>query len=434
MPVVFERIAVATIRASHLFTSESVSMGHPDKVADQISDAVLDSLLAVDPYARVACETLVTTGLVVLAGEITVHNQKAIDALNNAEETARRTIQEIGYDDPTCGFDYRSCAVIRSLHSQSADISRGVTATKDKDQGAGDQGIMFGFACDETKSYMPLPIYLSHRLVERQAELRQNGKLRWLRPDAKSQVTIEYKDNKPLRLHTVVLSTQHSEEVVDKKTDCFIEAAKKQIIDQIIKPVIMAERPDLWNKDIIFHVNPTGKFLIGGPHGDSGLTGRKIIVDTYGGRGCHGGGAFSGKDPSKVDRSASYMARYIAKNIVAAGLAYNCEVQLGYAIGVAEPVSVLIDTEVTSTVSEELLAEIVRKTFDLRPRGIVNTLKLLRPIYRETARHGHFGRELPQFTWERTDKAAALRKLAGVKGGSGKRTVVSMAGSMPGAR
>ena len=431
MPVVFERIPVATIRASHLFTSESVSMGHPDKVADQISDAVLDSLLAVDPYARVACETLVTTGLVVLAGEITVHNQKAIDALNNAEETARRTIQEIGYDDPTCGFDYRSCAVIRSLHSQSGDIARGVTATKDKDQGAGDQGIMFGFACDETKSYMPLPIYLSHRLVERQAELRQNGKLRWLRPDAKSQVTIEYKDNKPHRLHTAVLSTQHSEEVVDKKTDSFSEAAKKQIIELLIKPVIMAERPELWNKDIIFHINPTGKFLIGGPHGDSGLTGRKIIVDTYGGRGCHGGGAFSGKDPSKVDRSASYMARYVAKNIVAAGLATACEVQLGYAIGVAEPVSVLIDTEGTGIVSEDLLSEIVRKTFDLRPRGIIAALKLLRPIYRETARHGHFGRELPQFTWERTDKAATLRKLAGV---TGKRTVVSMAGSLPGAR
>ncbi len=354
---------MANIRSNHLFTSESVSMGHPDKVADQISDAVLDSLLAVDPYARVACETLVTTGLVVLAGEITVHNQKAIDALNNAENTVRKTIQEIGYDDPTTGFDFRSCAVLRALHSQSADISRGVTATKDKDQGAGDQGIMFGFACNETKSLMPLPIYLSHRLVERQAELRQNGKLKWLRPDAKSQVTIEYKDEKPVRLHTAVLSTQHTEEVVDKKTDSFSEAAKKQIIDQIIKPVIMAERPELWNKDIVFHINPTGKFLIGGPHGDSGLTGRKIIVDTYGGRGCHGGGAFSGKDPSKVDRSACYMARYVAKNIVAAGLADACEVQLGYAIGVAEPVSVLIDTEGTGTVSEELIAEIVRKDF-----------------------------------------------------------------------
>jgi len=406
---------VSHIRSSHLFTSESVSMGHPDKVADQISDAVLDSLLAVDPYARVACETLVTTGLVVLAGEITVHNQKAIDALNNAENTARKTIQQIGYDDPTTGFDFRSCAVLRALHSQSADISRGVTATKNKDQGAGDQGIMFGFACDETKAFMPLPIHLSHRLVEKQAALRQSGKLKWLRPDAKSQVTVEYENERPARIHTVVLSTQHTEEAVDKKKDCFSEACKKQVIEQIIKPVIMAERPDLWNKDIVYHVNPTGKFLIGGPHGDSGLTGRKIIVDTYGGRGCHGGGAFSGKDPSKVDRSASYMARYVAKNIVASGVATACEVQLGYAIGVAEPVSVLIDTEGTSIVCEELLSEIVRELFDLRPRAIVDSLKLLRPIYQETARHGHFGRELPAFTWERTDKAAKIRKLAGGK-------------------
>jgi S-adenosylmethionine synthetase len=388
-------------------------MGHPDKVADQISDSILDSLLAVDPYARVACETLVTTGLVVLAGEITVHNQKAIDALNNAEETARRAIKEIGYDDPTTGFDYRSCAVLRALHSQSADISRGVTATKDKDQGAGDQGIMFGYACNETKSFMPLPIYLSHRLMEKQAELRQNGKIKWLRPDAKSQVTIEYENNEPKRVHTVVISTQHTEEAIDKKSDSFSEACKKQVIDQIIKPVIMAERPDLWNKDIVFHINPTGKFLIGGPHGDSGLTGRKIIVDTYGGMGAHGGGAFSGKDPSKVDRSACYMARYVAKNIVAAGLAERVEVQLGYAIGVAEPVSVLVDTQGTSLISEDLLSEVVRKTFDLRPRGIVAELKLLRPIYRETARHGHFGRELPQFTWEKTDKVKQLKKLTG---------------------
>ncbi len=416
---------------SHLFTSESVSMGHPDKVADQISDAVLDSLLAVDPYARVACETLVTTGLVVLAGEITVHNQKAIDALNNAEETARKTIQEIGYDDPTTGFDFRSCAVLRALHSQSADIARGVNSGKDKDQGAGDQGIMFGYACNETKTLMPLPIYLSHRLVEKQAELRQNGKLKWLRPDAKSQVTIEYENNEPSRVHTVVLSTQHTEEAVDKKSDTFSEAAKKQVIDQIIKPVIMAERPDLWNKDIVFHVNPTGKFLIGGPHGDTGLTGRKIIVDTYGGMGAHGGGAFSGKDPSKVDRSACYMARYVAKNIVKAGLAERCEVQLGYAIGVAEPVSVLIDTQDTGVVSEDLLSDIVRKVFDLRPRGIVASLKLLRPIYKETARHGHFGRELPQFTWEKTDKAAQLKKLSGA---TGKRAVVAMAGLRPNAR
>jgi len=389
-------------------------MGHPDKVADQISDAILDSLLKVDPYARVACETLVTTGLVVLAGEITVHNQKGIAALNDAETTVRKTIREIGYDDPTTGFDFRSCAVLRALHSQSEDISRGVTATKNKDQGAGDQGIMFGFACNETKTLMPLPIYLSHRLMERQAQLRQSGKIKWLRPDAKSQVTIEYKDEKPMRIHTVVLSTQHTEEAVDKKNDSFSEACKKQIIEQIIKPVMLAERPELWNKDILFHINPTGKFLIGGPHGDSGVTGRKIIVDTYGGRGCHGGGAFSGKDPSKVDRSASYMARYVAKNIVAAGLATACEVQLGYAIGVAQPVSVLVDTEDTGVISDDQLSQIVRETFDLRPRAIVSTLKLLRPIYRNTACHGHFGRNLPQFTWERTDKAAQLRKLAGV--------------------
>jgi S-adenosylmethionine synthetase len=401
------------LRKSHLFTSESVSMGHPDKVADQISDAILDSLLTADPHARVACETLVTTGLVVLAGEVTVHNAKGIEALNNAEATARETIREIGYDDATCGFDYRSCAVLRALHGQSENISRGVTASKEKEQGAGDQGIMFGFACDETKTLMPLPILLAHRLVEKQAELRAKGMIGWLRPDAKSQVTIEYENEQPMRVHTVVFSTQHSEAAVDKKTDMFSETSKKLIIDMIIKPVIMAERPDLWNKDIVFHINPTGKFLIGGPHGDSGLTGRKIIVDTYGGRGCHGGGAFSGKDPSKVDRSASYMARYVAKNIVAAGLATACEVQLGYAIGVAEPVSVLIDTEGTNTVSEDLLSEIVRKVFDLRPRGIIETLKLLRPIYKETARHGHFGRELPNFTWEKTDKAAQLRKLAG---------------------
>ena len=404
------------LRKSHLFTSESVSMGHPDKVADQISDAILDSLLAVDPDARVACETLVTTGLVVLAGEVTVHNQKGIEALNNAEDTARAVIKEIGYTDATCGFDYRSCAVLRALHGQSADISRGVTATKEKEQGAGDQGIMFGFACDETKALMPLPIQLSHRLVEKQAELRNKGTIGWLRPDAKSQVTIEYENEQPKRVHTVVLSTQHSETAVDKKTDSFSENAKKLIIDMIIKPVVMAERPDLWNKDIVFHINPTGKFLIGGPHGDSGLTGRKIIVDTYGGRGCHGGGAFSGKDPSKVDRSASYMARYVAKNIVAAGLATACEVQLGYAIGVADPVSVLIDTEGTAVVSEELISEIVRKVFDLRPRAIISELKLKRPIFKETARHGHFGRELPEFTWEKTDKAAQLKKLAGIGG------------------
>ena len=399
----------------HLFTSESVSMGHPDKVADQVSDAVLDSLLKADPLARVACETLVTTGLVVLAGEVTVHNQAAIEALNSAEDTAREAIREIGYDDPRTGFDYRSCAVLRALHSQSADISRGVTASDAHEQGAGDQGIMFGFACNETKSLMPLPIYLSHRLVEQQAKLRREGAIKWLRPDAKSQVTVEYHDNKPHRIHTVVLSTQHTEETVDAKTDSFSDAARHEIIEKIIKPVIMAECPQLWNSQMIFHINPTGKFLIGGPHGDSGLTGRKIIVDTYGGRGCHGGGAFSGKDPSKVDRSASYMARYIAKNVVAAGLATACEVQLGYAIGVAEPVSVLVDTEGTSTVDEQIISDMVRKVFPLKPQSIIKHLNLLRPIYRETARHGHFGRELPQFTWEATDKADELARLASLK-------------------
>ena len=409
----------------HLFTSESVSMGHPDKVADQISDAILDSLLAADPLARVACETLVTTGLVVLAGEVTVHNQAGIESLNRAEDTAREAIREIGYDDPRTGFDYRSCAVLRAVHGQSADISRGVTASTNKEQGAGDQGIMFGFACNETKTLMPLPIYLSHRLVEQQAKLRRDGSIKWLRPDAKSQVTVEYLDNKPHRIHTVVLSTQHTEEAVDSKTDSFSDAARHEIIEKIIKPVIMAECPQLWNSQIIFHINPTGKFLIGGPHGDSGLTGRKIIVDTYGGRGCHGGGAFSGKDPSKVDRSASYMARYIAKNIVAAGLATACEVQLGYAIGVAEPVSVLVDTEGTSTVDEQILSDLVRKVFPLKPQSIIKHLNLLRPIYRETARHGHFGRELPQFTWEATDKAEELARLAGVK--TGKAAEVAMA-------
>ncbi|MGC8624603.1 MAG: methionine adenosyltransferase [Phycisphaerae bacterium] len=408
----------------HLFTSESVSMGHPDKVADQISDAILDSLLAADAQARVACETLVTTGLVVLAGEVTVHNHAGIEALNRAEDTVRETIRDIGYDDPRTGFDYRSCAVLRTLHGQSADISRGVTASDAREQGAGDQGIMFGFACNETRSLMPLPIYLSHRLVEQQARVRRDGSIPWLRPDAKSQVTVEYLDNQPQRLHTVVISTQHTEEAVDKKTDSFSDVARQQVIEKIIKPVVMAECPQLWNNQIIFHINPTGKFLIGGPQGDSGLTGRKIIVDTYGGRGSHGGGAFSGKDPSKVDRSASYMARYIAKNVVAAGLATACEVQLGYAIGVAEPVSVLVDTENTAVIDEQVLSDLVRKVFPLKPLSIIKHLNLLRPIYRETARHGHFGRELPQFTWELTDKADELARLAGVK--AAKKTTPAM--------
>ncbi len=408
----------------HLFTSESVSMGHPDKVADQISDSILDSLLAVDAQARVACETLVTTGLVVLAGEVTVHNQAGIEALNRAEDTVRETIREIGYDDPRTGFDYRSCAVLRAVHGQSADISRGVTASDAREQGAGDQGIMFGFACNETRSLMPLPIYLSHRLVEQQARVRRDDSIPWLRPDAKSQVTVEYIDNRPHRLHTVVISTQHTEEAVEKNTDSFSDAARRQVIEKIIKPVVMAECPQLWNNEIIFHINPTGKFLIGGPQGDSGLTGRKIIVDTYGGRGSHGGGAFSGKDPSKVDRSASYMARYIAKNVVAAGLATACEVQLSYAIGVAEPVSVLVDTENTAVIDEQVLSDLVRKVFPLKPQSIIKHLNLLRPIYRETARHGHFGRELPQFTWELTDKADELARLAGVK--TVKKTVPAM--------
>ncbi len=408
----------------HLFTSESVSMGHPDKVADQISDSILDSLLAVDAQARVACETLVTTGLVVLAGEVTVHNQAGIEALNRAEDTVRETIREIGYDDPRTGFDYRSCAVLRAVHGQSADISRGVTASDAREQGAGDQGIMFGFACNETRSLIPLPIYLSHRLVEQQARVRRDGSIPWLRPDAKSQVTVEYIDNRPHRLHTVVISTQHTEEAVEKNTDSFSDAARRQVIEKIIKPVVMAECPQLWNNEIIFHINPTGKFLIGGPQGDSGLTGRKIIVDTYGGRGSHGGGAFSGKDPSKVDRSASYMARYIAKNVVAAGLATACEVQLSYAIGVAEPVSVLVDTENTAVIDEQVLSDLVRKVFPLKPQSIIKHLNLLRPIYRETARHGHFGRELPQFTWELTDKADELARLAGVK--TVKKTVPAM--------
>ena len=404
-------------RTGHLFTSESVSMGHPDKVADQLSDAVLDSIIAHDPYARVACETLVTTGTVVVAGEVTVHNAKAEKALMNVEDTIRATIKEIGYVDPEIGFDYRSCSVLRLIHGQSADIARGVNKAADDDEtGAGDQGLMFGFACDETDMLMPLPIHLSHRIVERLAELRQNGTLKWLRPDSKSQVTVEYEGEQPKRIHTVVVSTQHDESVLTKKTadGVFSEKAKKEIIEKVIKPVIPAK---LWNKDIVFHINPTGRFIIGGPHGDTGLTGRKIIVDSYGGRGAHGGGAFSGKDPTKVDRSACYMARYIAKNIVAAGLAKNAEVQLAYAIGVAKPVSVTVTTEGTSVLPEDQISELIRETFPLTPRGIIKHLDLLRPIYKETARHGHFGRVAKGgfFPWEKLDKVAELAKAAGVK-------------------
>ncbi|MFP4141668.1 MAG: methionine adenosyltransferase [Planctomycetota bacterium] len=399
----------------HLFTSESVTRGHPDKVCDQISDAILDSLLKEDPLARCACETMVTTGLIVISGEITVHNQKAEAALQNIEETARNVVKEIGYTDPAIGFDYRSCGVLRAVHSQSADISQGVTEGEGEhhDQGAGDQGLMFGFACDETRALMPLPIYLSHRLTERLTDVRETGELAWLRPDGKSQVTVAYEDNVPQRLHTIVISTQHTEDVVNRAGNMTAKA-KKEIVEKVVKPVIMAECPKLWNNKIIFHINPTGRFVVGGPQGDSGVTGRKIIVDTYGGRGAHGGGAFSGKDPSKVDRSASYMARYIAKNIVAAKLAKVCEVQLSYAIGVPEPISVLVDCEGTATVDEAIIEKAVEEVFSLRPKDIITHLDLLRPIYLPTAYDGHFGKKGKKFTWEKTDMTKELKKACGV--------------------
>jgi S-adenosylmethionine synthetase len=397
-------------RQKHLFTSESVTMGHPDKVADQISDAVLDAILTQDPNSRVACETLVTTGQVVVAGEVTT------TAYVDAAQVARETIREIGYVHPEIGFDYQSCGVLTAIHSQSPDIARGVDRADDdsKEQGAGDQGLMFGYACDETPELMPLPIHLAHRLVERLSELRFKGKLPWLRPDGKSQVTVEYENERPVRVHTVVISTQHDETVVDKKTDKVSEKARKQIIDQVIKPIIPKK---LLDDDIIYHINPTGKFVVGGPHGDTGLTGRKIIVDSYGGRGAHGGGAFSGKDPSKVDRSACYMGRYIAKNIVAAGLARCAEVQLAYAIGVAHPVSVTVSTEETAVIPEDQIAELIKEYFPLTPRGIIKHLDLLRPIYKQTARNGHFGRPPGRdgsFSWEKTDKAEILAKAAGL--------------------
>ena len=397
-------------RTSHLFTSESVTMGHPDKVADQISDGILDALLAQDPKSRVAVETLVTTGQIIIAGEVTTQAKVDYAAV------AREVVKEIGYNYPETGFDWQSCGVLTAIHTQSPDIARGVNHAEDddKDQGAGDQGLMFGYATDETDVLMPLPIHLAHRIVERLALLRQNGKIKWLRPDGKSQVTVEYEDEQPTRIHTLVVSTQHDESVLDKN-NVFSEKAKQILIDQVIKPVIPAK---LWNKDIIFHINPTGKFVVGGPSGDSGLTGRKIIVDTYGGRGAHGGGAFSGKDPSKVDRSASYMARYIAKNIVAAGLARNCEVQLAYAIGVANPLSVTVTTEYTAVIPEDDIAELIKAHFPLTPRGIIKHLGLLKPIYKETARHGHFGRvptKAGGFSWELTDMAEKLRKAAGLK-------------------
>jgi len=389
--------------SSYLFTSESVSEGHPDKVADQISDAVLDAILAQDKRSRVAAETLVKDNLVVLAGEITTGAQV------NFDEVARKTIKRIGYTDPAIGFEASTCTVLVVYGKQSQDIARGVDEGKDHlEQGAGDQGLMFGFACDETPQLMPLPIYLSHRLVERQAEVRRDGRLPWLRPDAKSQVTIRYTDGKPDSIDTVVLSTQHAPGMKH-------EQIKEAVIEQIIKPVL----PKNFVKGKInYLVNPTGVFEIGGPKGDCGLTGRKIIVDTYGGSSPHGGGAFSGKDPSKVDRSAAYAARYVAKNIVAAGLASRCIVQVSYAIGVARPTSVMVTTQGTGKVSDEKLSELVQKHFDLRPKGIIQMLDLLRPIYEKTAAYGHFGRDEPEFTWEHADKAQALAADAGVKKGA----------------
>ena len=385
--------------ARQLFTSESVSMGHPDKVADQISDAILDALLAQDPASRVACETLVTTGLCVVAGEITTQ------ALVNYQEIARNTLKRIGYTEDAFGINGDTCAVMVTLDRQSPDISQGVTEGEGlhEEQGAGDQGLMFGYACDETTDLMPAPIHYSHRLVEKLAELRQSGELPWLRPDSKSQVTVEYEDDRPVRVHTVVISTQHDPDV-DHAT------IQREVIERCIRPVIPAE---LLDDQTIYHINPTGRFVLGGPHGDCGLTGRKIIVDTYGGMGRHGGGAFSGKDPSKVDRSAAYAARWVAKNIVAAGLARRCEVQLAYAIGVAEPLSVRVDTFGTGSAPDEILVDAVRQVFDLRPAGIINSLDLKRPVFEDTAYHGHFGRDL--FSWEQTTKTAELKDAVAAK-------------------
>jgi S-adenosylmethionine synthetase len=378
----------------HLFTSESVSMGHPDKVADQISDAILDAMLEQDKYSRVACETMVSTGMVIVAGEVTTK------AYVEIPEVVRETIKEIGYTSGDMAFDYESCCVLTSIKKQSPDIAMGVDR-----EGAGDQGMMFGFACRETPELMPLPIQLAQRLVEHHVQVRRDGLIDGLRPDAKSQVTVEYEGQDPIRVNTVVLSTQHDRTWNERQGEL-----KEQVIQHLIKPVL----GDWWKNNITIHVNPTGRFEIGGPHGDCGLTGRKIIVDTYGGRGRHGGGAFSGKDPTKVDRSASYMARHIAKNIVAAKLADICEVQLSYAIGVAEPTSVFVTTEGTAKIDEQKISQLVREHFPLTPRGIIEYLNLRRPIYKETARHGHFGRHLDTFTWERTDKAEILKKAAGL--------------------
>ena len=380
-----------------IFTSESVSEGHPDKVADQVSDAVLDAILAEDPTARVACETLVKTGMVIVAGEITTNVCFDVEAI------ARRTIKKIGYNSSDMGFDWESCAVLNALGKQSPDIAMGVNQTDDHEQGAGDQGMMFGYACNETDVLMPAPITYAHRLVKRQSEVRRKGILPWLRPDAKSQVSFRYVDGKPVAIDTVVLSTQHGPEIAESDLH-------EAVMDEIIKPVL----PEEWlSKETRYFINPTGRFVIGGPMGDCGVTGRKIIVDTYGGMARHGGGAFSGKDPSKVDRSAAYACRYIAKNLVAAGLAERCEIQVSYAIGVAEPTSIMVDTFGTGQISDDQLIALVREHFDLRPRGIVTMLDLLKPRYLDTAAYGHFGREEEHFTWERTDKAELLKKAAG---------------------
>jgi S-adenosylmethionine synthetase len=383
-----------------LFTSESVSEGHPDKVADQISDAILDAIIDQDPVARVACETLVTTGMAMIAGEITT------SAYVDMPEIVRQTIKEIGYDDSSIGFDYETCAVLTTIDRQSPDISQGVTEGQGlfADQGAGDQGLMFGYACNETPELMPMPITFAHKLTKRLAEVRKSGLLNFLRPDSKSQVSIQYINDKPIRVDTVVVSSQHAPDVT-------YENLKESIIEEVVRKVIPH---DLIDENTKYFINPTGRFVVGGPMGDCGLTGRKIIVDTYGGQGSHGGGAFSGKDPSKVDRSASYMARYVAKNIVAAGIADKCEVQLAYAIGVAEPVSVMINTFGTGKIPSNDIARIALEEFDMRPRTIIETLDLLRPIYRKTAAYGHFGRELPEFTWERTDRIESLKKRAGI--------------------
>lgn len=384
---------------NYLFTSESVSEGHPDKIADQISDAILDAMLTQDPNARVACETFVKTGMVLVGGEVTTKAWVDID------QVARNTVKNIGYNSSAMGFDWESCAVLSAIGKQSPDIAMGVDQTANHEQGAGDQGLMFGYACNETDVLMPAPITLAHRLVKQQATVRKNGKLPWLRPDAKSQITLRYQDNKPVGIDAVVLSTQHAPEISQS-------ALKEAVMEEIIKPVL----PPHWvDQKTRYFINPTGRFVIGGPLGDSGLTGRKIIVDSYGGSARHGGGCFSGKDPSKVDRSAAYAARYVAKNIVAAGLADRCEIQVSYAIGVAEPTSISVETFGTGKISEDRIVDLIRKHFDLRPRGLITMLELLQPIYLPTAAYGHFGREEPGFTWERTDKAALLKDAAGIK-------------------